>query len=205
MHRLGVLGGTFDPIHNGHLVIAEAAGEHLDLDEVLFIPAGHPRLKDRKVTAAPNHRLRMVELATAANPLFACSDMEVRRCGPTYTADTLERLSEERSGCAFFLIAGLDALAKFHMWGRPADILGSATIIGIPRPGCEQLDRAVFEQVALGAADRAVTMAGPMTQISSTEIRERARREQPIEHLVPETVGRYILDNRLYSETEAHE
>ncbi len=146
----------------------------------------------------------MVELATAAHPLFDCSDMEVRRCGPTYTADTVERLGEERRGCAFFLIAGLDALAKFHMWERPADMLGRATIVGIPRPGFEQLDRAVFEQAAPGAADRAVTLAGPMTEISSTDIRERTRLGRPIEHLVPGTVWQYILDNRLYMETEAH-
>ena len=147
----------------------------------------------------------MVELAAAASPPFACSDMELRRCGPTYTADTLERLTEARSGCTLFLIAGLDALGKFHMWGRPADILGRATIVGVPRPGCERLDRTAFEQVAPGAADRVETLAGPITDISSTEIRERARKGLPIEHLVPDTVSRYILDNRLYSDTETRE
>ena len=205
MQRLGVFGGTFDPVHNGHLVLAEAAGEDLALDEVLFIPAGRPRLKDRKVSAAAHHRLRMVELATAANPRFACSDMEVRRCGPTYSADTLERLSEERAGCAFFLIAGLDALAKFHMWGRPVDILGRATIVGIPRPGHEQLDRTAFDKVAPGSVNRAVTLTGPITDISSTEIRERARQGLAIDHLVPETVCRYIRDNRLYTQMETCE
>ena len=205
MRRLGVFGGTFDPVHNGHLSIAETAGEGLALDEVLFIPAGQPRLKARNVSTAPHHRLRMVELAIAGCPPFACSDMEIRRSGPTYTADTLDLLSEERTGCSLFLLAGLDSLAMFHKWGRPADILGRATVVGIPRPGYERLDRAALEQAAPGSADRAMTLAFPMTDISSTEIRERARRGLSIDHLVPEAVDRYIRDNRLYAQTETCE
>ena len=205
MQRLGVFGGTFDPVHTGHLTVAAAAGECLDLDEVLFIPAGRPRLKDRDISTAARHRLRMVQLATEGSSVFTCSDMEIGRCGPTYTADTLEQLDEERGGCcSVFLIAGLDALGKFHMWGRAEDILAKATIVGVPRPGHEQLDRAAFERVAPGAADRAVTLASPMVDISSTKVRERARRRLPIDHLVPETVSQYIRDNRLYMETEAH-
>ena len=204
-HRLGVFGGTFDPVHNGHLSVAEAAGDSLALDEVLFVPAGRPRLKEREVSTAARHRLRMVQLATEVTPRFACSDMETRRSGPTYTADTLERLGEERGECAVFLIVGLDALVKFHQWGRPDDILGMATIVGVPRPGHERLDRTAFERVAPGSANRAVTLAGPMTAISSTEIRERVRRGLSIEHLVPGTVRRYIQDNRLYAEMETCE
>ena len=204
-HRLGVFGGTFDPVHNGHLTVAEAAGDSLALDEVLFVPAGQPRLKEREVSAAAHHRLRMVQLATELTPHFTCSDIETKRRGPTYTADTLERLGEERGECAVFLIVGLDALVKFHRWGRPDDILGMATIVGVPRPGHERLDRTAFEWVAPGSADRAVTLVGPMTAISSTEIRERVRRGLCIEHLVPETVGRYIRDNRLYAEMETRE
>ena len=204
-HRLGVFGGTFAPLLNGHLTVAEAAGDSLALDEVLFIPAGQPRLKEREVSAAARHRLRMVQLATEATPRFACSDIETRRRGPTYTADTLERLGEERGECAVFLIVGLDALVKFHQWGRPDDILGMATIVGVPRPGHERLDRTALERVAPGSADRAVTLAGPMTAISSTEIRERVRRRLSIEHLVPGTVRRYIRDNRLYAEMETRE
>ena len=200
-----MFGGTFDPVHNGHLIVAEAAGESLALDEVLFIPAGSPRLKGRDVGTDPHHRLRMVQLATEPNPLFACSDIEVGRTGPTYTADTLDRLGEERPCCAVFLIAGLDALRKFHMWGRPEDILKSATIVGAPRPGHDRLDPAAFEKVAPGSANHVVTLAGPMIGISSTEIRERASQGLPIDHLVPETVGRYIRDNRLYTQRETRE
>lgn len=205
MRRLGVFGGTFDPVHNGHLIIAEAAGDWLDLDEVLFIPAGSPRLKDRPVSTPAHHRLRMTRLATEPIPLFACSDMEIGRSGPTYTADTLDRLGEERPGSAIFLIAGLDALGRFHQWGRPKAILESATIVGVPRPGHERLDPEPFDKVAHGAAVRAVTLEGPMTGISSTEIRGRVRRGQPIDHLVPETVSRYIHDNRLYPRKETRQ
>ena len=203
--RLGVFGGTFDPIHNGHLSIAGRAGEDLALDEVIFTPAGRPRLKDRDVSTAPQHRLRMVELAIAGCPLFACSDMEIRRNGPTYTADTLDRLSEERTGCALFLVAGLDSLAKFSQWGRPADILEKATVVGVPRRGFERLDMDMLEKIAPGTADGRVTLMGPMTDISSTEIRERARRGLPIGHLVPDAVDRYIRENRLYAQVETCE
>ncbi len=205
MRRLGVFGGTFDPIHNGHLSIAERAGEDLALDEVIFIPAGQPRLKDRDVSTAPHHRLRMVELAISNCPLFACSDIEIRRTGPTYTADTLDRLSEERTGSALFLLAGLDALAMFQRWGRPADILEKAAVVGVPRRGFEQLDGTMFEQLAPGSADSAATLAGPMTDISSTEIRKRAGRGLPIDHLVPSAVNRYIRENRLYAKVETCE
>ena len=200
-----MFGGTFDPVHNGHLIVAQAAGESLELDEVLFIPAGSPRLKGREVATAPHHRLRMVQLATEPDPLFACSDIEIRRTGPTYTADTLDLLDEGRAVSTVFLIAGLDALRKFHMWGRPEDILKSATIVGVPRPGHEQLDPAPFEKVAPGSADRAVALAGPVTGISSTDIRDRGLQGLPIDHLVPEAVGRYIRDNRLYTQMETRQ
>lgn len=202
VRRLGVFGGTFDPVHNGHISIAVRAGEDLALDEVIFIPAGQPRLKDRDLSTAPHHRLRMVELAIAGYPPFSCSDMEIRRTGPTYTADTLDRLSEERTGSALFMLAGLDSLAKFHRWGRPADILQKATIVGVPRRGFERLDRAVFEKVAPGAADSPVTLMGPMTDISSTEIRKRVSRGLSIGNLVPGAVARYIRENRLYAQVE---
>ena len=200
-----MFGGTFDPVHNGHIIVAQAAGESLGLDEVLFIPAGSPRLKDREISTAAHHRLRMVQLATEPTRLFTCSDIEITRRGPTYTADTLDRLRKERACCAVFLIAGLDALGKFHMWGRPEDILKSVTIVGVPRPGHDRLDPAPFETVAPGSADRAVTLAGPMTGISSTDIRDRALQGLPIDHLVPDAVGRYIRDNRLYTQMETRE
>ena len=200
-----MFGGTFDPVHNGHLIVAEAAGASLALDEMLFIPAGSPRLKGREVVTGPHHRLRMVQLATEPNPLFACSDIEIRRTGPSYTADTLDLLGEERARSAIFLIAGLDALGKFHMWGRPEDILKSATIVGVPRPGHDRLDPVPFDKVAPGSADRAVTLAGPVTGISSTDIRDRGLQGLPIDHLVPDAVGRYIRDNRLYTQMETRQ
>ena len=205
MRRLGVFGGTFDPVHNGHMTVAETVATRLGLDEVLFIPAGQPRLKEAAVSAAPHHRLRMVELATAGNPLFTSSDIEIRRSGPSYTADTLERLQGEREQCCVYLIAGIDALRKFDIWGRPGQIIEMATIVGVPRPGHERLDPAPFERVAPGSSDRTITLQGPMTEISSTEIRERAGEGSPIDHLVAEDVARYIRANRLYEQEETRE
>ncbi len=202
MRRLGVFGGTFDPIHNGHVAVAGAAAAGLGLDEVLFIPAGQPRLRESDVVAAPHHRMRMVELATAGRPLFTSSDIEVKRSGPTYTADTLEQLKGERGRCCLYLIAGIDALAKLDRWGRPEAIMERATIVGVPRPGHERLDPAPLERVAPGSSARAVTLEGPMVDISSTGIRARAGRGQPIDHLVPGDVAGYIIDNRLYRRTE---
>ena len=202
MRRLGVFGGTFDPIHNGHVAVAGAAAASLGLDEVLFVPAGRPRLRDSDVVAAPHHRMRMVELATAGEPIFTSSDIEIGRSGPTYTADTLELLEGERGGCCIYLIAGIDALAKFDRWGRPQAIMERATIVGVPRPGHERLDPGPFERVAQGSAARAVALEGPMVEVSSTEIRARARRGLPFDHLVPEEVAGYISDNRLYRRTE---
>ena len=202
MRRLGVFGGTFDPVHNGHISVAVAAVTCLALDEVLFIPAGQPRLRDSDVVAAPHHRLRMVELATTGYPMFTSSDIEIRRSGPTYTADTLEQLERERGMCCLYLIAGIDALAKFDKWGHPGAIMERATIVGVPRPGHERLDRAALDRVAPGAADAAVELEGPMVDISSTGIRERAREGLPIDYLVPQKVGQYIRDNSLYTSTE---
>ena len=202
VRRLGVFGGTFDPVHNGHMTVAETAGTRLALDEVLFIPAGQPRLKEMAVSAAPHHRLRMVELATAANPLFTNSDIEIVRSGPSYTADTLERLEQERGQSCVYLIVGIDALGKFDKWGRPEAIMEMATIVGVPRPGYEHLDRAVLDHVAPGAADSALTLEIPVMDASSTGIRERVRRQQPIDHLVPGAVARYIRENNLYTHTE---
>ena len=202
MRRLGVFGGTFDPVHNGHIAVAETAGTRLALDEILFIPAGQPRLKRMAVSAAPHHRLRMVELATAANPQFTSSDIEIRRSGLSYTADTLERLERERGQCSVYLIAGIDALSKFDNWGRPEAIMEMATIVGVPRPGHEQLDGTVLDRVAPGAADSALTLEIPMVDTSSTGIRERVRLGQPIDHLVPGAVARYIRENNLYTHTE---
>ncbi len=182
--------------------VAETAGTLLGLDEVMFIPAGQPRLKDMAVSAAPHHRLRMVELATADNPLFTNSDIEIRRSGPTYTADTLERLGRERGQCCVYLIAGIDALRKFDSWGRPEAIMEMATIVGVPRPGYEHLDGTVLDRVAPGAADSALTLEIPMVDTSSTGIRERVRLRQPIDHLVPGAVARYIRENNLYTQTE---
>ena len=194
------MGGTFDPVHVGHLAIAESAADALELDQVLFVPAGQPWMKaDAELTAAC-HRMRMVELATGPNPRFACSDVEVRRPGPTYTTETIEELVRQEVGRPLYFIAGLDALREFDRWHRPGRLLGLAAIAGVARPGCEELDPAPFERVATGSASRVMTIPGPMVEVSGTDIRDRVRRGLSISGLVPGPVERYIQREGLYME-----
>ena len=122
--RLGIFGGTFDPIHNGHLIVAERVGTEMRLDQVIFIPAGQPWFKEGQTVTDAKHRLEMTRLAVADNPHFAVSDVEVRRDGPTYTVDTLTELrGEVGDGIQFYFILGIDALNELHRWRKPCDVL----------------------------------------------------------------------------------
>ena len=197
--KLGVFGGTFDPVHVGHLIVAGEVGGRLGLDEVLFVPAGQPWLKvDREVTPGP-HRLRMVEVAIASNPLFRVSDMEVCRKGSTYTVDTLTQL-KERLGEAYdlYLIVGLDALTEVDRWHQPQRMLELATLVGVVRPGFEKLERGPLEAVRRGAAAEVVVVDGPLVGVSATEIRHRVSSGLSIRYLVPEAVEAYICEHGLY-------
>ena len=201
--RLGVLGGTFDPIHNGHLAIAEEARAQLRLDEVLVVPAGSPWLKaDRQVSAAA-HRLAMARLAVRCRPHVAAWDAEVRRPGPTYTVDTLEELRGRMADDAgLYFILGLDALMDVGRWHRPCRLFELAVMAAVARPGAPEYDPAVLDGLCAGASRSVRLLRGPMLDVSGEEIRRRASQGLPIDHLVPEAVGRYISDNRLYANTE---
>ena len=199
-YALGVFGGTFDPIHIGHLASAEYVRESLGLDSILFVPAGRPWLKASRDLAPARHRMRMAELATGPNPNFSCSDMEIARPGPTYTVDTIEELIQDTGGLStIYFIAGLDALREFGRWRRPARLLELATLIGVARPGCEDLDPSPFERISAGSSNRIITVSGPMIGVTSTAIRERVRQGRSIKYLTPASVEQYILDNRLYA------
>ena len=197
--RLGVFGGTFDPIHNGHLIVADEVAESLELDQVLFIPAGVPWLKQGTEVTDPTRRLEMVRLGIAGNGRFRPSDMEERRPGPSYTDDTLEELAAESGGGPdIHLLVGLDALSEIDRWHNPQRVLQLATIVGIPRPGCEELDRDALDRVQEGAAQQVVLVKGTMIGIKGTEIRRRVSRGRSIRYLVPEPVSEYIHDHGLY-------
>jgi nicotinate-nucleotide adenylyltransferase len=192
--RVGVLGGTFDPVHNGHLVLAAAARDHFRLDLVLFVPAGDPWRKTRTILSA-HHRLGMLRLAIARDESLGISDVELRRDGPSYTADTLESLAGERLDDQFWFIVGADALEDMPNWKDPARIVSHAIIAVAPR-GDVDINEAYRKVPEL--AGRVETFPMAPVETSSTEIRERVARGQDVQALVPDAVAEYIRMNRLY-------
>lgn len=203
--RLGLLGGTFDPIHYGHLLLAEECRHSLALDKVLFIPAGQPWLKAGQPLTTGVHRRRMVELAIADHPHFALWDGELLRPGPTYTVDTLAQLQKEWSAVAdFYFILGLDALESFHHWKDPERILQLVQLAVAARPGyTAAAGNDIIQELKSRYpeyADRITALTLPGAEISATEIRRRAAAGRSFRYHTPEPVAQYILENRLYQE-----
>jgi nicotinate-nucleotide adenylyltransferase len=193
--RVGVMGGTFDPIHHGHLVAAEEARWQFDLDWVVFVPTGRPWQKPVGVSQAED-RYRMTVLATASNPAFSVSRLEVDHQGPTYTVDTLRRLrAAQPDGARLFFITGADAVLQILTWKEPDQVLALAEFIAATRPGFD-LARLVAQVPA--AAGRVHPMEIPALAISSSDLRARVARGAPIQYLVPDGVARYIHDHALY-------
>jgi nicotinate-nucleotide adenylyltransferase len=193
--RIGVMGGTFDPIHLGHLVAAEEARWQFDLDQVVFVPAGRPWQKPVGVTPAEDRYL-MTVLATASNPAFTVSRLEIDQPGPTYTVDTLRRLqAEQPDGTCLYFIIGADAVLQLLTWKEPDQVLAQAEFIAATRPGYD-LDRLV-RQVP-GAGGRVHRMEIPALAISASDIRARVARGASIRYLVPDGVARYIDEHGLY-------
>ena len=196
--RIGVFGGTFDPIHMGHLIVAEDARAALELDKVLFIPAGQPWFKSYRQITEARHRLAMVQLAVKDNPLFDVSDIEVERSGPSYTVDTLEELHELYSDAELIVILGLDALREIDRWHQPSRVFQLASVAGMARPGAT-LDPSVLHAAIPGASSRMRLLDSALIDISGTDIRRRASAGQSIRYRVPVAVERYIYDNGLYT------
>jgi nicotinate-nucleotide adenylyltransferase len=191
--RLGVMGGTFDPIHYGHLVTAEEALEQFGLEGVLFVPTGRPWMKEHEVVSSPEDRYLMTVIATASNPLFSVSRIEVDRDGPTYTVETLRSLKAELDADLFF-VTGADAILEMFQWKEPGELFELAHFIAATRPG---YDIAGFE-VPEHARDAVSVMNIPALAISSTDIRVRVQAGGPIRYLVPEGVKSYIEKAGLY-------
>jgi nicotinate-nucleotide adenylyltransferase len=195
--RIGVMGGTFDPIHLGHLVAAEEARWQFDLDRVVFVPAGRPWQKPVGVTP-PEDRYLMTVLATASNPAFTVSRLEIDHPGPTYTVDTLRRLrAEQTDDTRLYFIIGADAVLQILSWKEPDQVLAQAEFIAATRPGFD-LDRLVSQ--VPGATDRIHPMKIPALAISASDIRARVARGAPIQYLVPDGVARYIHEHGLYQD-----
>ncbi|HEY3416296.1 MAG TPA: nicotinate-nucleotide adenylyltransferase [Armatimonadota bacterium] len=193
--RVGILGGTFDPIHFGHLAIAEEARERFALDVVLFIPTGEPPHKPAG-RASAEVRYRMTELAIADNPAFAASRIEVDRPGRSYTVETLEQLHAQYPQAAFCLIMGADMAIDFPSWRDPEGILARAALIVANRPEYPQQD--ILDLQTRIGPERLQIMEGPGLWISSTDLRQRVREGRSIRYLVPSPVVEFICGNGLY-------
>ncbi len=197
-YRLGIMGGTFDPIHHGHLVAAEQAFDDLDLDVVVFMPAGSPAFKQDKHVSASEDRYAMTLLATSDNPHFVASRFEIDRGGITYTADTLERLRCAYPGnVEFYFITGADAIAEVVSWRNAGTIARLAHLVGATRPGYDLASaQAAF---ARAPHDFDVTyLEVPALAISSSYLRERVRLGQSLRYLTPDPVTGYIHKHKLY-------
>ena len=197
--KIGVLGGTFDPIHKGHLAIAEAAMKRLGLDEVYFVPAARTPLKESDTILAAEHRVKMVRLAIADYPYFKLSTIEIDRPGPSYTVDTIAELRKKLGADnELYFIIGLDSLVQLPRWREVSRIIQMCRLVAVPRPGYSLPDMDSLEAAIPGISQRLIILDEPKIDISATEIRQRAKRGQSINHLVPEAVVVYIKKNKLY-------
>lgn len=206
IRRAGVLGGTFDPVHYGHLVIAEEVRAALALDGVVFVPAGDPPHKQGEQIAAAHDRLAMLELALTSNPYFSISRVDLDRPGPSYTVDTLRLLREQwREPVEISFIIGWDSLEEFPTWLDAAGILAQLDhLVAVHRPGYveESAYREQLEGRLPGITPRLLAVPAPQLAISATDLRLRVAQGRPIKYQTPETVERYIYRHGLYQKAE---
>jgi len=192
------MGGTFDPIHNGHLRIAEETRKRLDLEYVLFVPAGQPWLKSELPVSDAEDRYEMVRLAIAPYSHMRISRIEVDRTGPSYTVDTLEELKAKLGKDRLYFIIGWDCLPQLPKWHNISRLIELCEIVAVFRPGYPAPDLKTLKSQIPGIAERIILLDTPRVDISATEIRERIARGRPIAELVPQTVAEYITERRLY-------
>ena len=197
--NVGILGGTFDPVHLGHLIVAEEARVRLGLDQVIFVPAGQPWLKGGQCITPGRRRLIMVELAVAANPFFRVAPNEIQRGGPTYTVDTLRELLREMGDAArLHFIVGMDSLEQFHLWKDPDRLLELCRLVVVNRPGHQGVDINTVAGRFPQAAESIRLLTVPRIEISATAIRQRVAQGISIRYLVPQAVDEYIAEHGLY-------
>jgi len=199
--RIGIFGGSFDPVHYGHLILAELCREECDLDEVRLVPAAVPPHKQDRGRASGEHRIEMLKLAIGGNPHLSVWDGEINRGGVSYTVETLRQIKAEQSDDELFFLMGADSLFDLPNWREPTEICELATIVVVNRPGAKAVDYSVLESVT--STDRIehfsshlVTM--PQLDISSTELRERIKNEQSIRYQTSRSVEQYIRTADLY-------
>jgi nicotinate-nucleotide adenylyltransferase len=196
--RLGVMGGTFDPIHHGHLVAASEVQSYFKLDEVIFVPTGQPWQKVEREVSPPEDRYLMTVIATASNPRFSVSRVDIDRPGPTYTIDTLRDLHGLYPDSELFFITGADALAQILTWRDVDEIFELAQFVGCTRPGTEDLNLPLDQL----PHDRVTLLEVPALAISSTECRQRVEAGEPTWYLVPDGIVQYIAKRNLYHQKD---
>lgn len=197
--RLGILGGTFDPVHAGHIFVAEEARIRLGLDKVVFVPAGNPWLKvDHEVTSA-EHRVEMVRLAIAKHEHFQLCTVEIERGGPSYTVDTIDELRRKGKYDELYLIMGLDSFVELPLWKDAARLVTLCRLVVVPRYGSSLPELGeVARKLGGMSTEKVVVLDSPMIGISSSGIRDRVSRGLPVDYLVPGEVERYIIAHDLY-------
>ena len=193
------MGGTFDPIHHGHLVAASEVQSWFDLDEVIFVPTGQPWQKSEREVSPPEQRYLMTVVATASNPRFTVSRVDIDREGPTYTIDTLRDLTAALPDTDLFFITGADALADIFTWRDAKELFDLAHFVGCTRPGYE-MDHSTLDGIP---PERVTILEIPALAISSTECRERRAKGEPVWYLVPDGVVQYIAKHDLYAPTNS--
>ncbi len=191
-----MLGGTFDPIHIGHLVVADNALQQLELDRLLFVPAGFPPHKRDHVISSKSDRMAMIEIAISGRPEFEVSEIDLYREGPSFTAELLERIDADSAPAELFFVMGADSLRDFPTWSRPEIILQIAQLAVARRPGVEISD-SVLDGIA-GLRERTRLLDSPLSYVSSTDLRLRLGRGQTVRYLIPQDVHDYINEKKLY-------
>lgn len=197
--KIGIMGGTFDPIHIGHLVTAEAVRIEYNLEKVIFVPAGFPPHKQDSFVTPALHRYIMTVMATFSNESFVVSAIEMERSGPSYTIDTVRELvSQYGERTEFFFITGADAVADLPTWNNIENLLDICHFVGATRPGCISMIDSVIQYFGNKGCQRIHRLTIPELEISSTDIRDRVRKGRSIKYIVPESVEQYILKEGLY-------
>ncbi|MEM1060994.1 MAG: nicotinate-nucleotide adenylyltransferase [Planctomycetota bacterium] len=201
--RIGIFGGTFDPVHYGHLLLAERCRELLSLDEVRLVPAGDPYHKDRDDVTPAKARAEMLEFATAGNPRFVVDRREIKRSGPSYTIDTLRELRSERPDDELYLLMGADSLADLPNWREPEEILELAVVVAVTRPGEEISQPDELAELWGGrSADRIRVVGLPLIELSSSDLRQRVCSGRSVRYMTPAAVTAYIEAQGLYEPAE---
>ncbi|MCX6013165.1 MAG: nicotinate-nucleotide adenylyltransferase [Chloroflexi bacterium] len=195
---IGIFGGTFDPVHMGHLIVAEEVRIRLKLSVIVFLPAGQPWMKRDRVITEGDLRLEMIRLAICTNPYFQVSTIELERSGPTYSIDTIRVLKQHYGDVGLYFILGQDSLAEMYKWKAPEELIETCTIVGVARPNGKVFNPAALEQRVHGGTKKIILLGKPLLDISSTQIRERVTLDESIRYLVPDPVADYIKKKKLY-------